>query len=89
MDAQEEANMHYQVQGQQSHDVLQHFMLPSIDKLYGDADFHFPSELDISPHCLKYQKNGLIHSITVLNRAVNFPESNFLDNLQSIVKWKT
>ncbi len=37
-------------------DTLEHFMLPSVDKLYGDADFIFQQDLDTCTHCQKYQK---------------------------------
>ncbi len=35
-------------------DILEHFMLPSADRLYGDADF--PAGLGTCPHCQRYQK---------------------------------
>ncbi len=34
-------------------DILEHFMLPSADKLYGDADFILQQDC---PHCQRYQK---------------------------------
>ncbi len=37
-------------------DILEHFMLPSADKLYGDAWFNFPAGLITCPHCQRYQK---------------------------------
>ncbi len=37
-------------------DILEHFMLPSADKLYGDADFIFSAGLGTCPHCQRYQK---------------------------------
>ncbi len=37
-------------------EILEHFMLPSADKLYGDADFFFPAGLGTCPHCQRYQK---------------------------------
>ncbi len=37
-------------------DILEHFMLPSADKLYGDADFIFQQDLAPAQHCQKYQK---------------------------------
>ncbi len=36
-------------------DILEHFMLPSADKLYGD-DFILPEGLGTCPHCQRYQK---------------------------------
>ncbi len=32
-------------------EILEHFMLPSADKLYGDADFIFQQEFSTCPHC--------------------------------------
>ncbi len=37
-------------------EILENFMLPSADKLYGDADFIFPAGLGTCPHCQRYQK---------------------------------
>ncbi len=37
-------------------EILEHFMIPSADKIYGDADFHFPAGLGTCPHCQRYQK---------------------------------
>ncbi len=37
-------------------EMSEHVMLPSADKLYGDADFHFPAGLGTCPHCQRYQK---------------------------------
>ncbi len=38
-------------------EILEHFMLPSADKLYGDADFIFQQDLaPTCPHCQRYQK---------------------------------
>ncbi len=33
------------------HEILKHFMLPSADKLYGDADFLFQQDFNTCPHC--------------------------------------
>ncbi len=35
-------------------EILEHFMLPSADQLFKDADLHFPAET--CPHCQKHQK---------------------------------
>ncbi len=35
-------------------DILEHFMLPSADKLYGDADFIFQQDFSTCPHCQRY-----------------------------------
>ncbi len=32
-------------------EILEHFMLPSADKLYGDADFLFRQDFRTCPHC--------------------------------------
>ncbi len=32
-------------------EILEHFMLPSADKLYGDADFIFQQDFSTCPHC--------------------------------------
>ncbi len=37
-------------------EILEHFMLPSTDKLYGDADFIFQQDLAPALHCQRYQK---------------------------------
>ncbi len=37
-------------------EILEHFMLPSADKLYGDADLIFQQDLAPAPHCQRYQK---------------------------------
>ncbi len=37
-------------------EILEHFMLPSADKLYGDANFIFQQDFSPCPHCQKYQK---------------------------------
>ncbi len=37
-------------------EILEHFMLPSADKLYGDANFIFQQDFSTCPHCQRYQK---------------------------------
>ncbi len=37
-------------------DILEHFMLPSADQLFKDADFNFPAGFGACPHCQKHQK---------------------------------
>ncbi len=60
-------------------DILEHFMLPSADKLYGDADFIFQNHQYIP-------KAG---SMTmVLDWPANLPDLNLIENLWSIVKRK-
>ncbi len=65
-------------------DILEHFMLPSADKLYGDADFIF--QQDLAPaHTAKGTKswfNG--HGVTVLDWPANSPDLNPKDYRESI-----
>ncbi len=69
-------------------DILEHFMLPSADKLYGDADFIF--QQDLAPtHTAKGTKSWLNdHGVTVLDWPANSTDLNPIDNLWGIVKRK-
>ncbi len=69
-------------------DILEHFMLPSDDKLYGDADFI--SQQDFAPaHTAKGTKSRFNdQGVTVLNWPANSPDLNPIDNLWGIVKRK-
>ncbi len=69
-------------------DILEHFMLPSADKLYGDADFIF--QQDVAPvHTAKGTKSWFNdHGVTVLDWPANLPDLNPTENLWSIVKRK-
>ncbi len=62
-------------------EILEHFMLPSAYKLYGDADFIF--QQDLAPaHTAKGTKirlNG--YSVTVLDWPANTPDLNPIENL--------
>ncbi len=69
-------------------DIFEHFILPSADKLYGDADFIFQQDL-ASAHTAKGTKNWYNdHGFTVLDWPSNSPDLNPVDNLWSIVKRK-
>ncbi len=63
-------------------------MLPSADKLYGDADFIF--QQDVAPaHTVKGTKSWFNdHGVTVLDLPANLPDLNPIENLWSIVKKK-
>ncbi len=69
-------------------EILEHFMLPSADKLYGDADFIFQQDLAPS-HTAKGTKSWFNdHGVTVLDWPANLPDLNPIENLWGIVKRK-
>ncbi len=80
----------YQVQSQCSRlpGDLEHFMLPSADKLYGDADFLF--QQDLAPaHTVKGTKSWFNdHGVTMLDWPANSPDLNPIWNLWDIFKRK-
>ncbi len=59
----------------------EHFMLPSADKLYGDADFIF--QQDLAPvHTPKGTKSWFNdHGVTVLDWSANSPDLDRIENL--------
>ncbi len=69
------------------HEILEHFMLPSTDQLFKDADFII--QQDLAPvHTAKSTKSWLNdHGVGVLDRPANSPDLN-IENLWGIVKRK-
>ncbi len=69
-------------------DILEHFMLPSAEQLFEDADFIF--QQDLAPaHTAKSTKSWLNdHGVGVLDWSAISPDLNPIDNLSGIVKRK-
>ncbi len=62
-------------------EMFEHFMLPSADKLYGNADFIF--QQDLAPaHTAKGTKSWFNdHGVTVLDWPANSPDLNLIEKL--------
>jgi len=69
-------------------EILEHFMLPSADQLFKDADFIF--QQDLAPaHTAKSTKSWLNdHGVGVLDWPANSPDLSPIENLWGIVKRK-
>ncbi len=69
-------------------EILEHFMLPSVDQLFKDADFIF--QQDLAPaHTAKSTKSWLNdHGVGVLDWPANSPDLKPIENLWGIVKRK-
>ncbi len=69
-------------------DILEHFMLPSADQLFKDADFIF--QQDLAPaHTARITKSWLNdHGVGVLDWPANSPDLSSVENLWSTVKRK-
>ncbi len=69
-------------------ETLEHFMLPSVDKLYEDSDIIFQQDLEPA-HTAKDTKSWFNdHGVTVLDWPANSPKLNPIENIWGIVKRK-
>ncbi len=68
-------------------DILEHFMFPSADKLYGDVDFIFQQDLAPTQTAKSTKSWFNDHDVTVLDWSANSPDLKPKENL-AIVKRK-
>ncbi len=69
-------------------DILEHFMLPSADQLFKDADFIFQQDLALA-HTAKSTNSWLNdHRVGVLDWTANSSGLNPIENIWGIVKRK-
>ncbi len=69
-------------------EILENFMLPSADKLYGDADFLYFIWFTLAPAHSAKTTSFADHDITVLDWPANMPDLNPIWNLWDIFKRK-
>ncbi len=68
--------------------IWEHSMIPSADKLYGDADFLFQPTLTPAHSAKTTSKCFADHNITGLDWQANMPDLNPIWNLWDILKRK-
>ncbi len=63
-------------------DILEHFMLPSADQLFKDADFIF--QQDLAPAHTAKSTNSWLNDHGVLDWPENSPDLNPIENLENL-----